>query len=404
MTDSSPTHSLPDGFRAAGFACGLKTDPAKLDLSLFVSDVPCVAAGVFTQNRVVGAPVQVSRERVPSGSVRGVIINSGNSNACTGQQGLDDAKWMTAETAKGIGCDETDVLVCSTGVIGHFLPREKLAKGFGPIVEKLAGTPASLADAAKGMMTTDTLHKLASRSIEIDGQTVTVTGAAKGAAMIAPNMATMLAVLMTDAALSPERATNVLREAVNASFNCISVDGHTSTSDTVLLLANGQASGERQSPDTSKPSPALVTAITEVCADLAQQIIRDAEGAEHFVTIDVRGCTTRKEAAVIAKSVAESALVKTAITGNDPNWGRIVSAAGYAGIEFAESECSLTINGISLYEAGTPIDYDETAVSQAMSTGEVHIDLHFNRGDASVRYWTTDLTAEYVRLNSEYTT
>ena len=222
--------------------------------------------------------------------------------------------------------------------------------------------------------------------------------------MIAPNMATMLAVLMTDAALSPERATNVLREAVNASFNCISVDGHTSTSDTVLLLANGQASGERQSPDTSKPSPALVTAITEVCADLAQQIIRDAEGAEHFVTIDVRGCTTRKEAAVIAKSVAESALVKTAITGNDPNWGRIVSAAGYAGIEFAESECSLTINGISLYEAGTPIDYDETAVSQAMSTGEVHIVLHFTRGEASVRYWTTDLSAEYVRLNSEYTT
>ncbi|MCA9108887.1 MAG: bifunctional glutamate N-acetyltransferase/amino-acid acetyltransferase ArgJ [Planctomycetaceae bacterium] len=401
MADSSLTHVLPTGFRAAGHACGIKTDPSKLDLSLFVSDVPCVAAGVFTQNRVVGAPVHVSRERVPSKSVRGVIINSGNANACTGQRGIDDARWMTAEAANRIGCDESDFLVCSTGVIGHFLPREKLAAGIGPIVEKLSDTTDSLVSAARGMMTTDTVHKLASRTVEIDGQSVTVTGAAKGAAMIAPNMATMLAVVMTDASLTPEQASSILRNAVNNSFNCISIDGHTSTSDTVLLLANGQASGGRQSPDLPT---SLTNAITEVCSDLSQQIIRDAEGAEHFVTLDVRGCMSREEAVLIARTVADSALVKTAITGNDPNWGRIVSAAGYSGIPFEEQECSLKVNGISLYEAGTPVDFDEATVSAAMATGEVHIELEFTRGDASVRFWTTDLTAEYVRLNSEYTT
>ena len=307
---------------------------------------------------------------------------------------------MTSETAQLLGCDETDILVCSTGVIGHFLPWEKLAAGFRPIVDCLGETADHLTAAARGMMTTDTVHKLASRTIDIDGQTVTVTGAAKGAAMIAPNMATMLAVIMTDAALAPEQATPPLREAVAASFNRISVDGHTSTSDTVLLLANGQGSGGRQSPDTS----VLQDAITEVCTDLAQQIVRDAEGAEHFVTLDVTGCATRDEATRIAKAVAESALVKTAITGNDPNWGRIVSAAGYAGIEFDEPECSLKINGHSLYEAGTPVPYDEAAVSADMATGEVHVALSFTRGDKSARFWTTDLTSEYVRLNSEYTT
>jgi len=393
-------HSLPLGFRAAGHTCGIKTDPTKLDLSLFVSDVPCTVAGVFTQNRVVGAPVTVSRERVPGETCRGVIINSGNANACTGQQGLDDARWMTAETAQLIGCSESDILVCSTGVIGHFLPREKLSAGFRPAVEGLGDTRDHLAAAARGMMTTDTVHKLSSRQIDVDGQTVTVTGAAKGAAMIAPNMATMLAVIMTDAALDPHQAQRLLKVAVDMSFNCISVDGHTSTSDTVLLLANGQASRGRQSAEDEQ----LAAAIASVCVDLAQQIIRDAEGAEHFVTLDVTGCTTPGEAARIARTVADSDLVKTAITGNDPNWGRIVSAAGYSGVNFKESECSLKINGTSLYEAGTPVDYDEAAVSAAMATGEVHIELTFTRGEAPVRFWTTDLTAEYVRLNSEYTT
>jgi glutamate N-acetyltransferase / amino-acid N-acetyltransferase len=396
-------HTLPQGFRTAGHACGIKSDPGKLDLSLFVSEVPATAAGVFTQNRVVGAPVKVSRERVPGETARAVIINSGNSNACTGERGIEDARWMTAQIARLIGCPDSDVLVCSTGVIGRFLPKEKLAAGFAPVVEKLGDSPDHLVAAARGIMTTDTVHKLSTRIVEINGQRVTVTGAAKGAAMIAPNMATMLAVVMTDAALSPDEANRMLREAVDASFNCISVDGHTSTSDTVLLLANGQ-SGAGIPDALSIRDAGLGQAVAEVCADLAQQIIRDAEGAEHFVTIDVAGCTSRDEAARIARTVAESDLVKTAITGNDPNWGRIVSAAGYAGIAFAESECSLSMNGHALYEAGTPVAHDAAAVSDAMAGGEVHIELTFTRGDASIRFWTTDLTAEYVRLNSEYTT
>lgn len=390
-------HTLPRGFRTSGHACGIKSDPGKLDLSLFVSDTPATAAGVFTQNRVVGAPVKVSRQRVPSQSARGVVINSGNANACTGDQGLEDARWMTAEIARLLGCIEDDVLVCSTGVIGRFLPREKLAAGFAPAIEKLGDSPDHLVAAARGIMTTDTVHKLSTRSVENGTHSVTITGVAKGAAMIAPNMATMLAVIMTDAAFSPEEADALLREAVDASFNCISIDGHTSTSDTVLLLANGQSG--------AGPSvPAVRSAIAEVCADLAQQIIRDAEGAAHFVTLDVAGCTSREEAARIARTIAESDLVKTAITGNDPNWGRIVSAAGYAGIDFAESECSLAINGYPLYEAGTPVAHEAAAVSRAMSSGEVHIALTFTRGPAAIRFWTTDLTAEYVRLNSEYTT
>lgn len=402
----SDSYSLPVGFRTSGTHCGIKADTTRRDLSLFVSDVPCAAAGVFTQNRVVGAPVHVSRERVPSQSVRGVVINSGNANACTGERGIEDAKWMTAEVAAKLGCEPNDILVCSTGVIGHFLPREKLSAGLPVVVEQLGASSESLQAAARGIMTTDTVPKLATRTIGIGGRSVTVTGVAKGAAMIAPNMATMLAVVMTDASLSAAEAQSLLKQAVDVSFNCISVDQHTSTSDTVLLLANGQAAGD--TPKRKEPgadaSGAIRDAMTAVCTDLAQQIIRDAEGCGHFVTIDVTGTRSAAEAHRIAKEVANSPLVKTAITGNDPNWGRIVSAAGYAGVKFDEEECSLAINGLEVYHAGAPTDYDERAVSNAMATGEVQIDLRFTLGDGSARVWTSDLTAEYVRLNSEYTT
>ena len=392
---------LPDGFRAAGHACGIKADPSTLDLALFISDQPCTAVGVFTQNRVVGAPVKLGRERLPRTTARGVIINSGNSNACTGQRGLDDARWMTAQVAEQIGCPAEDILVCSTGVIGHFLPKEKLAAGIPAACSKLLALPAAFHDAARGMMTTDTVPKQATRQIEIGGRTVTISGACKGAAMIAPNMATMLAVVMTDAAIDTRLAQTLLKDAVDRSFNCISVDEHMSTSDTVLLLANG-AGGAKIAGDAAEI--AFRDALRDVCADLSQQIIRDAEGAEHFVTIDVHGLQAREDAHCIAKAVAESPLVKTAITGNDPNWGRIVSAAGYAGIPFEEEDCSLSINGIEVYHAGAPTNHDAEAVSNAMRTGEVNIELRFTLGDAHARFWTCDLTAEYVRLNSDYTT
>ncbi len=399
MEATGTPHVIPAGFRAAGVHCGVKTDPQKKDLALFLSDHPSTAAGVFTTNRVVGAPVTVSRARVPGNSTRGVVINSGNANACTGERGIADAQWMTAEIANAVACAPEDILVCSTGIIGHFLPREKLGPGLAHVVTQLGSDALSFEAAARAMMTTDTVHKLASREITTPAGTVRLLGAAKGAAMIAPNMATMLAVILTDARLPSALATTMLRTAVDDSFNCISVDGHMSTSDTVLLLANG-ASGV----DASIAQRSLETALAEVCQELAQAIIRDAEGAGHFVTLDVRGLATRDDARRIATAVCESPLVKTAITGNDPNWGRIVSAAGYAGVPFEEHHCSLKLNGVTLYENGTPVTFDEPLVSQSMATGEVHIELDFTLGSEAIRMWTSDLTGEYVHLNSDYTT
>ncbi|QDT56670.1 Arginine biosynthesis bifunctional protein ArgJ [Caulifigura coniformis] len=391
---------LPLGFSAAGVACGIKSDPSKLDLALFLSDRPATAAGVFTQNQVVGAPVKVSRSRVPSTTVRGVVLNSGCSNACTGQRGIDDAQWMTAAVAEQVGCQPEDILVCSTGIIGHFLPRQKLAEGIPVVSKSVAAGDDHFLAAARAMMTTDTVPKQAMRKLSLGGKTVTISGACKGAAMIAPNMATMLAVVMTDVRIIPETAQKLLTQAVNTSFNCISVDQHTSTSDTVLFLANG-ATGITIG-DTAMQE--FQQALTDVCQELSQKIIRDAEGAEHFVTVDVIGARTSEEAYRMAKSVCDSPLVKTAVAGNDPNWGRIVSAAGYSGVKFFEEECSLAINGIEVYRAGAPTQFDADAVSAAMKTGEVHFVLTFTHGKEQSRCWTCDLTAEYVRLNADYST
>ncbi len=394
--------SLPAGFKAAGLHCGVKKDPHLLDLSLFVSETACVSAGVFTQNRVCGAPVKVSRERVGRRSSRAIVINSGNSNACTGERGIADAKWMTGEVAGKIGCAPEDVLVCSTGVIGRFLPKEALESGIQKIVPQLAASDSAFESAARGIMTTDTHHKQSTRTGVIGGKTVRVSGCSKGAAMIAPNMATMLCAIMTDAGLEPEQADRMLRAAVSKSFNCISVEGHTSTSDTVLLLANGASGATVQSPEEEAIFQKL---LTEVAEELATAIINDAEGATHIITIDVTGLRTREEAYQIAKCVADSPLVKTAIHGADPNWGRIVSAAGYSGVDLQEENISLWLNGDLLYKSGTPQEFDAGAVSRKIrGSRQVHVELKLDLGEASVRYWTADMTAEYVRLNADYTT
>jgi glutamate N-acetyltransferase/amino-acid N-acetyltransferase len=397
--------SLPTGFRTSGTTCGIKKS-GRPDLALFVSESPASAAGVFTTNRVVGSPVTISRERVPAGDIRAVIVNSGNSNACTGQQGLADARTMTAEVARELGCNAEQVLVCSTGIIGVNLPMPIITAGIPRAVSAIDGSEDAFRAAATAMMTTDTFPKQESVAVELSGGTVRIAGAAKGAAMIAPNMATMLCVVMTDAQLEPEQCRQLLRFGVDRTFNCISVDGHMSTSDTVLLLANG-ATGT--SPQNEEDLTRLRDAIQQVCEKLATDIIRDAEGAEHFVIVDVVGFETREMAYRAAKEISESALVKTAITGNDPNWGRITSAAGYAGINFDPAHLSLKINGTQVYQAGTPVDFDEPALSQQMRDNrEVHLLLELSGGPASgsqsVRFWTSDLTQEYVRLNSEYTT
>jgi glutamate N-acetyltransferase/amino-acid N-acetyltransferase len=336
---------------------------------------------------------------------RAVIINSGNSNAATGEPGIADARAMTAAVAKQLGCQEEAVFVCSTGVIGVPLPMPTIMKGIPKGIEALGASDQHLRDAATSMMTTDTFPKLTSVDVKVAGRTVRVSGACKGAAMIAPNMATMLGVILTDAALTPEQCDLALRFGVDRTFNCISVDGHMSTSDTVLLLANGAKPCELSPEDFLQ----VQAAVQQVCQHLATSIIRDAEGADHFVTVDVHGLETRDQAYRIAKEIAESALVKTAIAGGDPNWGRIVSAAGYANVEFDPAFVSLKINGIQVYQAGTPVLFDASSLSASLKTNrDVALEYSVSGGPCSgkesVRFWTSDLTQEYVRLNSEYTT
>ena len=392
---------LPSGYRCAGIACGIK-DGETPDLALFVSDVPACAAGVFTRNRVCGAPVRVSRSRVPSDTVCGVVINSGNANACTGERGLADARRMTVEVARQIDCDALDVLVCSTGVIGRCLPMDKLMSGIPTAAEKLDATPDAFEDAARAMMTTDTVHKQSVRETRIDGRTIRVSGAGKGAAMIGPDMATMLAVVMTDAALTPDQTDAALRGAADRSFHCISVEGHTSTSDSVILLANGAAETGSLREDGAEQVSQMVN---EVCLELAQAIIRDAEGADHFLAVRVSGARSPDDARRIAKTVADDTLVKTAIAGTDPNWGRIVSACGRTGVELTESDIALRINGALIYQRGNPVDFDHAAASNHMRDNrDVDIEIELPFGEAGATFWTSDLTKEYVRLNSDYTT
>jgi glutamate N-acetyltransferase/amino-acid N-acetyltransferase len=393
---------LPQGFRAAAVYTGVKRKADKLDLTLIVSDRPAVAAGVFTQNLVFAAPVKLCRQRTPSEKIRAVVINSGNANACTGEQGDRDAAAMANKAAAAVGVDPEQVLVMSTGVIGELMPMEKILPGIDAAAQRLGASEDSLVAAARGMMTTDTRPKICSRTVQIDDRQICVCGIAKGAAMIGPNLATMLAVITTDATLSQADAHAGLHDAADESFNCISVEGHTSTNDSVLLLANGAAGGP---PLAGTGLAKFQATLVEVCEFLAQSIPADGEGASHLITVEVHGCKTREDATQIARSIANSPLVKTAVAGNDPNWGRIVSAAGYSGVDFDPAKACLHLNGSLLYEHGRPVQFDGDAISAAMAADRnTGIVLLLEEGEASARFWSTDLTAEYVRLNADYHT
>jgi len=396
------SHHPPQGFRLTGLHCGIKSDAQKHDLTLIASDRPASAAGVYTQNRVCAAPVTLDRERTPGDAMQAIVINSGNANACTGQRGLDDARQMAQLAAEACGVAPEQALVLSTGIIGEFLPMDQIATGITAAAGQLGSSAEDLAAAAAGMMTTDTVPKVAGRTLTIDGAEIRITGMAKGAAMIGPNMATMLGVVLTDAALAPADAQALLAAAVDDSFNCISVDGHTSTNDTVLLLANGAAGAASLAGEALNT---FAAALREVCIELARAIPADGEGAEHLITIDVQGCADRASAHKIAKTVADSPLVKTAVTGADPNWGRIVSAAGYSGVPIDPAGVDLVVNDTLLYQQGAPVPFDAAAVSQSIRAHrDTSIVLTFTEGSAQARFWTTDLTAEYVRLNADYHT
>jgi glutamate N-acetyltransferase/amino-acid N-acetyltransferase len=393
---------LARGFRYAGLHCGIRPDADRRDLALFVSDAPAAAAGVFTQNRVRAAPVRICQERLPRADARGIVVCSGNANACTGTRGLDDARRMTTVAAEALGCRAEQMLVCSTGVIGRHLPMPEVESGIRAGVPLLEPTGTALDAAAHAILTTDTRIKVYTRSLTLDGVEVRLTGLAKGAAMIGPNMATMLAFVLTDAAVAPTDLAGIARRAADHSFNCVSVEGHTSTNDTLLFLANGAAGG----PPLGGESLARFTeAGTAVCADLAKAIAADAEGATHLIKIEVEGLRTDDEARRVAKAVAESALVKTAVFGADPNWGRIVSAAGYCGVEFEEEHLSLWVGDFLLYEAGTPQPFDAAAASAFLKqTRDIVMRLRFTLGSGRCTFYTCDLGYDYIRLNADYTT
>jgi glutamate N-acetyltransferase/amino-acid N-acetyltransferase len=394
--------TAPQGFGAAGVSAGIKADKG-LDLALLVSDRPASAAAVFTINRAQAAPVLVSRDHLSrsGGVARAIVANSGCANACTGDAGLQVAREMAAETARLVGCPVEQVLVASTGVIGVALNIDKIRHGLPVALDALAGDQGSLA--ARAIMTTDPFPKEAAARVALGGggvADIVIGGMAKGSGMIEPTMATMLAFVTTDAAVSQPLLDRALREAVHDTFNAITVDGECSTNDCVMLLANG-ASGA----DVDEASyDAFAHALGAVCLQLALAVVRGGEGATKLVTVTVTGAASAADARRAAKAIANSPRVKTAIHGGDPNWGRLIAAAGRAGVEFELSRAQVTIGSIVLFKNGRP--YDEAAPEAARYLGskDIAVSVDLGAGRASSTVWTCDLSAEYVRINADYRT
>ncbi len=380
------------GFRAAGVEAGISAVDGKKDLALVVNDGPLDAmAGVFTPNRFCAAPVQWTRGVVADGHAKAVILNSGGANACTGQAGYDQSAATAATVAELLGCTPDDVAVCSTGLIGELLPLDNVLAGAAAAHAALADTAQAGADAAHAIMTTDTKPKTA----ELEGNGYRIGGMVKGSGMIAPQLATMLCVITTDAVVTAGQMQAALAVGVDTSFNRIDVDGCMSTNDTVLLMASG-ASGVEPDPDEFN---ALVA---QACATLARQIIGDGEGASHDVRITVAGATSEDAALACGRAVAASNLLKCAIAGNDPNWGRVVSSLGTVPETVAPydpNRVTVDINGVRICDGGKP-GRDRSEVD--MTPREVHIDIDLNAGDAEATVWTDDLTHEYVHINADY--
>jgi glutamate N-acetyltransferase/amino-acid N-acetyltransferase len=402
-------HSIQSvkGFRAVGVHAGLKKEE-KLDMALIVSDRNCVAAGVFTKNLMKAAPVLVNMEHLQANpsKMRAVAINTVSANAATGRVGLENSRIMASFVAEQMEIAPEQVFVMSTGVIGTHLPMDKIKTGIETAAASLGNKWQS---AAEGIMTTDTRPKIGSlRVLSVDGE-YQIAGITKGAGMIAPNMATMLGVLVTDVVLTPDQAQYALTEAANRSYNRIVVDGDTSTNDMVVLLANG-ASGVKISRDSELQI--FVDALAQVGTYLAQQVVRDGEGATKFITIDVLGAASNEEANQIAHTIAASALVKTAFYGNDANWGRIIAAAGRSGVDFDPDTTSLWMakgtalieenRGLLLFENGMKARYDEAEATAIISEAEVYITLDLGGGSGRAIVWTCDLSHEYVDINADY--
>ncbi|MEW5979072.1 MAG: bifunctional glutamate N-acetyltransferase/amino-acid acetyltransferase ArgJ [Acidobacteriota bacterium] len=399
------THSIvaPQDFVGSAVAAGIKKENGKLDLGLIFSTRPAVTAARFTSNVVKAAPLLVCLKNLKEsgGAIRAIIVNSGNANACTGENGLAVAEKMAILAGRLLAIPPREVLVSSTGVIGLQIPFERMERKAAELKENLG--PQGVEAVAAAIMTTDTVRKVCSATSSMGGSTVRITGMTKGAGMIHPRMATTLGFVLTDAAISRDLLEAALTHACERSYNRISVDGDTSTNDTLAVVANG-ASGAESVEKKDRLFDHFVEGLTAVCQSLAQQIVRDGEGATKFVEIAVTTAPGEPEATAIARSIANSPLVKTALAGEDANWGRILCAAGYSGVSFDPSRVDIWIGDLPVCRGGVGLPFDESRAKQILRSRDIQIRLDLNQGQASSIMWTCDLTKEYIHINADYRT
>ena len=397
---TSGTVTSPKGFWAGATYAGIKKKgDGALDLGILYSEVPCVAVGLFTTNKIKAAPVVLSQQRLPSAEVRALVVNSGYANAAVGEPGLKDAVRMSDLTAQKMKVAPESALVASTGVIGKRLPMELIEKGIGQVTVSRDGGHRL----ARAIMTTDTVPKEEAVAVNAGEDEFTIGGVAKGAGMIHPNLATLLCFLTTDAPVGLDFLRSSLEKAVAVSFNMVSIDGDTSPNDTVLILANG-LKGNKPICGDSWLADSFQQALNQLCIYLAKGIARDGEGATKLIEVTVSGASSTEEAKMAARTIANSPLVKAAVHGNDPNWGRIIAALGRSGAEVVESKIDLSIGNIQLVKAGLPLPFNGEEVVKMLSRNEVLVHLELNLGTASATAWGCDLSEEYVTINSAYTT
>ncbi len=390
------------GFRASGVTGHIKgPDSEKKDCALIVSSVPAAVAGTFTTNRVKAPPVSHSESVCSGGRAQAVFINSGNANACTGGGGIEDVDTTARQVAQGLGIAPDLVCIASTGVIGVRLPMDRILQGVDDCVSALREEGSG--DAALAIMTTDTVPKERAVEVALGGGTVRLGGIAKGSGMISPHMATMICILTTDAAIEQTALQGLLRECVAASFNCMCIDNDMSTSDTVLCFANGQAELPSLEPGTADYDT-FAEALKGLCTGLAKDLVRDGEGASKFIEIQVDGAGNDDDAKTIARSIAASQLCKTAFFGEDPNWGRIACAAGYAGVAFSQEQLSVWIGPVAVVRDGVPTDFSEAAAAAHMQQRDVTVRVSIGEGPGRAVFWTSDLSHEYVTINADYRT
>lgn len=388
------------GFTAAGVKAGIKKS-GNLDVAVIYTKTQAVVAGTFTQNKVAAAPVYVSKEVVATGTAHAIVANAGCANACTGQQGLDDAHKMAQIAADELGVNADDVIVGSTGVIGVSLPMDKLEAGIKDAVANLSADGSG--NAGRAIITTDTHSKSVTCEFELSGKTVRMGAIAKGSGMIRPNMATMLCYITTDIAIDQALLQKAVSGCVEKSFNMISVDGDMSTNDMVIALANGEANNAKITEENADYQ-IFFDKLMMLCTELAKQIAADGEGASKFLTINVKGAKSFADAKTVGMAIANSPLVKTAFFGEDPNWGRVICAVGYSGADMVPEKTVVKFGGITIFANGTGATYDEKALAHVMKEKDIVIDIELNMGQEDATVWSCDLSYEYVKINGEYHT